>query len=1403
MEIPSARPNGFVDCSMMYPAALLLLSCLMIPAILASIWGNITHFVMSLTTLPWSCTEIIKVWLRGPPDKSPTKKRIIARRRLCVLRDLLMLSAALPQIVTSSAVKFGGYCGVTDTSQLSEPHLQYLRQAVTLIPSGLLSHDHSFAAVVDTGCTSPITGFEEDFVAGTLKTLQDPVRIRGIAGAVPIRKRGLMRWQVVTDSGSVKTFEHEGYFLPGLGTRLLSPQVAMSDPEGPLDEFACTRKQQAKFRWVDGEQLTISIDPQTRLYTLTCFHDALYTAEVMALHGFVDGEKNQNLTASQKLVLKFHHILGHQCFRWIIHAAREGWLGGGVRTVRINENLALETIKCASCLFGKGRRRWKGHSHSHTEKDGALKKDTLVPGQVTAVDQYEVRVRGRLLASKGKTPSRDMLCGGTIFVDIASGRVKTFHQVSLAALDTIRSKIIYERDALHNGVMIRTYHTDNGVFTAKTFVQELDNKAQDMKICGVGAHHQNGVAEAAVRTTTLMARTMMLHLALRWPDAVDQSLWPFALSYACDLYNAMPRETTGWKSPDSIFSGSLDNYQLLRDAHCWGCPAYVLDPKLQGLVKIPRWEPRTRRGIFLGFSDLHSSRVGLILNPRTGHVSPQFHVVYDDHFETVANDGDYVPPSWPELVLSNSHTVALDEDANVELDEEWMNEEEIAARRARERDRRDPTGEQREPEVPDGPDPPPDPQLAKLPTTETPVETRVPDITSPEPVQRQPTRSHVMDLEEALEPPRRTRPIVSATEGVPRTPAASPRPATPRQARPKRRKTRVDATDSIASRVGRRRAGLFGMAQNRKSWAAGLLATTVLSCLNPTMSEMAYLSTLMTDPMTGLVDNVHPLYGFKAKKGHDPDTPLYHQAMMRPDADEFRAAQLTEIAALDKKRTWELMLRQDLPPEANLLPSTWAFKVKRYPDNRIRKYKARFCARGDKQIDGVDVFDTYAPVVSWASVRMMMVLSTCLGWDSVQVDFDAAFVHADLPPEECVHLELPRDFEPPLSLPEGDYVMKLKKNLYGLKQAPLHWFEKLREALLDPKRGFTQSKIDPCMFYKKDMVVLCYVDDCLFFCPDKARIATMVDGLKADKFDISVEADVSAFLGIEVLVEDNQVTLKQPGLTQRVLEAAGMLDCNVKHTPASPTPLGTNADGEPFHEEWEYASVVGMLMYLCSNTRPDIQYAVHQCARFNHCARATHADAIRQICRYLKGTADKGIIFEPESTLKLDCYVDADFAGLWRHEDEQDPVCVRSRTGYVITLGNCPLLWASKLQKEVALSTAEAEYIALSQSMRDLLPMRRQFKELVSTLELGTAHKSTFKSTVFEDNNACISMASTPKMSPRTKHIGIKYHFFKSHIDYKDITVEKIDTKEQKADIFTKGVPAEQFRILRKLLMGW
>ena len=130
-------------------------------------------------------------------------------------------------------------------------------------------------------------------------------------------------------------------------------------------------------------------------------------------------------------------------------------------------------------------------------------------------------------------------------------------------------------------------------------------------------------------------------------------------------------------------------------------------------------------------------------------------------------------------------------------------------------------------------------------------------------------------------------------------------------------------------------------------------------------------------------------------------------------------------------------------------------------------------------------------------------------------------------------------------------------------------------------------------------------------------------------------------------------------------------------------------------------------MYLSSNAHPERQFLVHQCAWFSHVSQTSHEEAIKHICQYHQGGKGNGLTFHPSTSLELDLYVDEDFSGLWNYEDNQDPVCVKYRTGYILTLGGCPIIWSSEIQIEISLSTPEAEYISLIQVMRDLIPMRR------------------------------------------------------------------------------------------------
>lgn len=298
--------------------------------------------------------------------------------------------------------------------------------------------------------------------------------------------------------------------------------------------------------------------------------------------------------------------------------------------------------------------------------------------------------------------------------------------------------------------------------------------------------------------------------------------------------------------------------------------------------------------------------------------------------------------------------------------------------------------------------------------------------------------------------------------------------------------------------------------------------------------------------------------------------------------------------------------------------------------------------------------------------------------------------------------------------------------------------------------------------------------------------------------------------------------LVQSGLIAKVLATANMTDCNGVSTPTGSTPIGTDADGPIFSETWKYRTVVGMLMYLAANTRPDIAYAVHQAARFSHAPRQSHAIAVKRILRYLKATDTKGMIMTPTTEHRVDCYVDSDFAGNFAVEHAQDPVSVKSRTGYIIMYRGSPLLWVSKMQTQVALSTMEAEYVALSQSMRDLIPIRQILNEIMTKVFeikptiVYQSHSKAFaevasesmpstieQSTVYEDNHACLKFARMAQLSPRTKHIGIPYHWFRSKVESLDIRIEPIATNKQLADQFTKGLGIVPFEISRRIILGW
>ena len=257
--------------------------------------------------------------------------------------------------------------------------------------------------------------------------------------------------------------------------------------------------------------------------------------------------------------------------------------------------------------------------------------------------------------------------------------------------------------------------------------------------------------------------------------------------------------------------------------------------------------------------------------------------------------------------------------------------------------------------------------------------------------------------------------------------------------------------------------------------------------------------------------------------------------------------------------------------------------------------------------------------------------------------------------------------------------------------------------------------------------------------------------------------------------------------------------------PAGPKPLPKDADGDPCLEDFNVAAVVGQLLYLSGHTRPEIAYAVNCCARYMFCPKRSYELALKQIGRYLRKTRTKGLILKPcANVFEINAYPDADFAGMYGVERADDPACVKSRTGYVITVANCPVLWKSTLQTKTALSTMEAEISALAHCCRELFPIMDLASCLADYYKLDSA-ATKMNVTVHEDNSSALIFAKLipPEHTPRSKFFHLETVWFREEIVKRCIQLVKIDTKEQLGDIFTKGLTRVPFEYLRNKLCGW
>jgi hypothetical protein len=197
-------------------------------------------------------------------------------------------------------------------------------------------------------------------------------------------------------------------------------------------------------------------------------------------------------------------------------------------------------------------------------------------------------------------------------------------------------------------------------------------------------------------------------------------------------------------------------------------------------------------------------------------------------------------------------------------------------------------------------------------------------------------------------------------------------------------------------------------------------------------------------------------------------------------------------------------------------------------------------------------------------------------------------------------------------------------------------------------------------------VVVLYADNPgIAYSTNENNLKKLFSNLESKGLNFTCEGTFTDFLGINVTknLANGTLTLTQKGLIQKIKDATGMSDSNFNWTPAAQAALGTDPDGPPMEEAWSYRSIVGMLLYLSTNTRPDIAVAVSQVARLCHSPKKIHASAVKTLVCYLHRTCEMGMIVKPTGNLDLDCYVDADFAGLHGRDLDSSPTSPKSRTG--------------------------------------------------------------------------------------------------------------------------------------------
>ena len=503
----------------------------------------------------------------------------------------------------------------------------------------------------------------------------------------------------------------------------------------------------------------------------------------------------------------------------------------------------------------------------------------------------------------------------------------------------------------------------------------------------------------------------------------------------------------------------------------------------------------------------------------------------------------------------------------------------------------------------------------------------------------------------------------------------------------------------------------------------------------------------------------------------EDDPKSYGEAMASKDSAFWKEAINDEMDSILSNSTWVLV---DLPPGSKPIKCKWVFRKKFNTDGSLQTFKARLVAKGFTQKEGIDYFDTYAPVARITSIRLLMALASIYDLYIHQMDVKTAFLNGDL--DEEIYMEQPEGFV----LPGNEKkVCKLIKSLYGLKQAPKQWHEKFDSVILAD--GFVHNNADKCIYSKftKDYgVILClYVDDLLIF-------GTNLQGISETKkyltscFKMKDMYEVDTILGIKVKRHSGGYALNQSHYKAKILEKFKHLGIKEANTPYDTSIKLVENTGRAV-AQLEYASAIGSLMYAMHCTRPDIAYAVCKLSRFTSNPGILHWKGIARVLGYLKKTMSLGLFYGNYPAV-LEGFSDASWI-TGAHDN-------KSTTGWIFTLGGAAISWASKKQTCISHSTMEAEFTALAAAgkeaewLRNLLLDIHLWPQPMPPISLRC------------DSEATMSRAYSKVYNGKSRHISLRHEFVRQLIIDGIITISYVRSSNNLADPLTKGLSRDVVR---------